>query len=180
MKKFKRLIVAVMAMTMMFGMFTVSASAAEDPGKMYIVGFNNWEEFMEMTANGDGTYSYTVELVAGENKFKFTTEQEWPAAGKTAAEVNVDGGVTGPDFKYTADVAGTYVVTLDFNKVIDGGDATHFNGNGDVNADGSAVSVVASNNAGAGVSTPVVAVAVVAVIALAGVAICMKKRTVTE
>ena len=171
MRKIKKLIVAVMAMAMMLGMLTVSASAAEyvDGGELYIVGdFTNWS--FEKMDGADGVYTAEVELEAGKKYgYKFTVEAAWNA------EITDDGNNGGANVYFTPETAGTYVFTVDTSKVVEGADATHWNG-------GEAIKVEAktAGDAPAGVSTPVVAVAVVAVIALAGVAICMKKRAVTE
>ena len=65
MKKFKKIIVAIMAMALALGMLTMTASAADytDGGKLYIAGsFNGWT-FEEMTGK-DGVYTIEAEVEA--------------------------------------------------------------------------------------------------------------------
>ena len=176
MRKIKKLIVAVMAMAMMLGMLTVSASAAvEDSGELYIAGeFNDWKH-EKMESKGNGVYEITLTMPKdGELQYKFTNG-EWPPSG---IEINTNGdSKTGGAFKTPAVKTGDKVkFTIDVTKTTDSSDsAIHFGVE-----EGAVTAVIVTNDQGAGVSTPVIAVSVVAVIALAGVAICMKKRAVTE
>ena len=125
MRKIKKLIVAVMAMAMMLGMLTVSASAAEyvDGGELYIVGdFNDWS--FEKMDGADGVYTAEVELEAGKKYgYKFTLVAEW-----NKGEITDDGNNGGVNVYFTPETAGTYVFTVDTSKVVEGADATHWNG----------------------------------------------------
>ena len=162
MRKIKKLIVAVMAMAMMLGMLTVSASAADDTIKVTV----NWEG-----AGGVDTSLYSW-LDDGTKILG-----EWPGTAMTKVD----------DDTYTIEVPASAeqinVIpnnslgqTADFKIDTTKGEVT-INVASDLSAE---IVYAADSNAGAGVSTPVVAVATVAVIALAGVVVCMKRRTVAE
>ena len=162
MRKIKKLIVAVMAMAMVLGMLTVSASASEDTVKVTV----NWEG-----AGGVDTSLYSW-LDDGTKILG-----EWPGTAMTKVD----------DDTYTIEVPASaeQINVIPYNSHGQTKDLKIDTTKGEVTinvaSDLSAKIVYATgSDAGAGVSTPVVAVAVVAVIALAGAAICMKKRTVTE
>lgn len=118
-KLFKKIATVVAAVSMVAAM-TTTAFAAKDPGKLYVVGsMTNWSEFKEMTAAGNGVYTYTFEgLTAGsEVEYKFTLEADWK--GEVCS--------TGADnFKTKVGDDGKLTLTLDFAKL---GDATDNNGN---------------------------------------------------
>lgn len=162
MKKIKKLIVAIMAMAMVLGMLTVSASAAEDTVKVTV----KWEG-----AGGVDTslYGWNGAVVAG-----------WPGDAMT----KVDESTYTLDLKVTADTVSLIPNnSLGQTVDIDGVDTTKGDITitiGEKNADGKFEATVSYADTEAGVSTPVVAVATVAVIALAGVVVCMKKRAVAE
>lgn len=118
-KLFKKIATVVAAISMVAAM-TTTAFAAKDPGKLYVVGTpTNWGEFKEMTAVGNGVYTYTFEgLTPGsEAEYKFTLEADWK--GEVCS--------TGADnFKTKVGDDGKLTLTLDFAKL---GDATDNNGN---------------------------------------------------
>lgn len=164
MKKIKKLIVAIMAMAMVLGMLTVSASAAEEKTVKVTV---NWTD-----AGGVDTSLYSWldggagELLGG-----------WPGTAMT----KVDDDTYTIEIKTSADSINVIPnnskgQTADLKVDTTKGDVT-INVAADLTAE---VTYGSSSDAGAGVSTPVIAVAAVAVIALAGVVVCMKRRTVAE
>ena len=175
MKKFRKVIVALLAMVMALGCLTVAASAAEykDSGKLYIIGsFDGWKEFKEMTGK-DGVYTCEMDLVAGTAyEFKFTVDNksDW-----SMLQISADGGDYGADgnFKYTPDADGKYKITIDTTKCTNGSSSKACNGK-------DAVTVAPATAApGAGVSAPVVAAAI-AVISMVGIVVFTKRRTVAE
>ena len=170
MKKFRKLIVALLAMTMALGCLTMTASAADytDSGKLYIVGaFTDWKH-TEMTGK-DGVYTYEVKLEAGTFAYKFTPEGDW-----NHGEISPDGvNKADNNFSYEAAADGTYVFTIDTSKLKAGDDDTRWNG-------GDAVTVAPKGTApDAGVSAPVV-VAAIAVVSMVGIVVFTKRRTVAE
>ena len=174
MKKFKKIIVAIMAMALALGMLTMTASAAEDPGELYAVGEINGWKHEKMESKGNGIYTITVELEAGKYEYKFTTEAGWPGSDNTTCiEIN-DGGnaVGGGALILDAKEAGKYTITVDYSKIEEGGDAQHLSGTNAV--------TVTSGDVPAGDVAPIIAVSSLALVALAGVIVCLKKRTVTE
>ena len=127
MKKFRKLIVALLAMTMALGCLTMTASAADytDGGKLYIVGtiIGTWDKQEAMTGS-NGVYTYELELKAGTYEYKFTTTGDWK--GTQIRPTGADG--EGSNFKYTAEKDGTYVVTVDTSKVTKGNSDNLFKG----------------------------------------------------
>ena len=118
-KLFKKIATVVAAVAMTVAM-TTTAFAAKDPGKLYVVGTpTNWGEFKEMTAVGNGVYTYTFEgLTPGsEAEYKFTLEADWKG------EICAQGA---DNFKTKVGDDGKLTLTLDFNKL---GEPTDNNGN---------------------------------------------------
>ena len=171
-KLVKKIVVAVLAMAMAIGMLAVSASAATDPGKVYVVGTVNGWSFEEMDKASDGVYTKTFTgLTPGEAKFKFTLQDAW---------TNEVSPVGGGDFATTVGEDGKLTITLDFNKLSDPVDN---NGNDRYEvAEGSdAIYFTEPVAAPAGDATPFIAVAAVAVLALGAVVVlASKKNVVTE
>lgn len=169
MKKFKKTIVALLAMTMALGMLTVAAKADGDTytdgGKLYFVGASTDWGFAEMTGS-NGVYTYEVELTAGTTEYKFTLQDSW------ADEINPGGSQAGGNFSYEVPADGKYVFTVDTSKVVAGEDATHWDGT-------DAVTVAAAADTSTGVSAPVV-VAAIAVVSMVGIVVFAKRRTVAE
>lgn len=173
MKKFRKLIVALLAMTMALGCLTMTASAADytDGGKLYVVGtFNSWGKHEEMTGNA-GVYTYELDLTAGTTiEYKFTVDGNWDGAQISADGTGAEGS---SNFKYSAEKDGTYVIKIDTSKVTEGENDTKFNGK-------DAVTVGEKGaDAPAGVSAPVV-VAAIAVVSMVGIVVFTKRRTVAE
>ena len=163
MKKFRKLIVAVMAMALALGMLTMSASAADT--KYYVVGnMQGWDKDngIEMTDAGNGIYTYTFE-VADTNvvEFKILTAPDWET------QISIGGGNNGGNITYTPDAAGKLTITLDSAKI------------GPNNEADDAVTVAPAVPT-TGDATPVAVVAVIALVAAAGVVVCAKRRAVTE
>ena len=169
-KLVKKIVVAVMAMAMAIGMLTVSASAATDPGKVYIVGTINGWSFEEMESAGNGVYTKTYTgLTPGEAKFKFTLQDAW------TNEVSPAGG---GDFVTTVGDDGKLTITLDFNKLSDPVDN---NGNDRYEVTDGSDAIYFTAPVPAGDATPYIAIAAVAVLALGAVVVlASKKKVVTE
>lgn len=171
MKKFRKAIVALLAMVMVLGCLAVTASAAEytDKGKLYVVGsFNDWGTHVEMTG-ADGVYTYEVDLKAGDCTFKFTLDGNWDGN-----QISADGKDFGDpsNFSYKAEADGKYVIKIDTSKTTKG-EGKAING-----ADAVTVAPKAADS-GTGVSAPVVA-AVIAVVSMVGIVVFTKRRTVAE
>lgn len=165
MKKFRKVIVALLAMVMALGCLTVAASA--DETKYYVVGtMNGWDcaGAIEMTDAGNGVWTYTYD-VADTTMVEFkivTVQNNWDT------QISMGGGKNGGNFTYTPAAAGKITITLDTAKI------------GAENAGDDAVTVApATAEAPAGVSAPVVA-AVIAVVSMVGIVVFTKRRTVAE
>ena len=167
-KLVKKIVVAVLAMAMAIGMLAVSASAATDPGKLYVVGAMSGWSFVEMEKAGNGVYTYTFEDVTpGEVEYKFTLQDAW---------TNEVSPVGGGNFKTTVGDDGKITFTVDFNKLSDpvdnGGNARY-----EVAEGSDAIYFTVPT----GDATPYIAVAAVAVLALGAVVVlASKKKVVTE
>ena len=165
MKKFKKIIVAIMAMALALGMLTMTASAADytDGGKLYIAGsFNDWK-FEEMTGK-DGVYTIEAEVEAGTLEFKCSPTGDW------SSQINATGADGLGNNLSTTVEAGKMVITVDTTKLV-AGDAGFWTG-----TDAFTVAPVPA----VGDVAPIIAVSALALVALAGVIVCLKKRTVTE
>lgn len=169
-KLVKKIVVAVMAMAMAIGMLTVSASAMDDPGTLYIVGgMNSWSfEEMENAGNGVYTKTYTGQTAGATVEFKFTLQQEW---------TNEISPVGGGNLSTVVPEDGTLIITIDTKKL---GDPVDNNGNDRYEvADGSDAITFAAPAAGD--ATPYIVIAAVAVLALGAVVVlASKKKVVTE
>ena len=166
MKKFRKAIVALLAMAMTIGCFAVTAFAAEDP-KYYVVGsMNGWDcaGAIEMTDAGSGIFTYTFDAAdTTKVEFKIVTEQ-----GNWDTQISMGGGKNGGNIEYTPEAAGKLTIKLDTAKI------------GENNEADEAVTVApAGADAPAGVSAPVVA-AVIAVVSMVGIVVFTKRRTVAE
>lgn len=164
MKKFKKAIVALLAMTMVLGMLTVAAKA--DETKYYVVGsMQGWDigTSAEMTDAGNGIWTYTFEVADTTMvEFKIVTDQSnWDS------QISMGGGKNGGNFTYTPEAAGNITITLDTSKI------------GAENAGDDAVTTAAATDTPAGVSAPVV-VAAIAVVSMVGIVVFAKRRTVAE
>ena len=171
-KLVKKIVVAVLAMAMAIGMLAVSASAATDPGKLYVVGGMSSWSFVEMEAAGNGVYTYTFEgLTPGEVEYKFTLQDAW---------TNEVSPVGGGNFKTTVGEDGKITFTVDFNKLSDPVDNSG-NARYEVAEGSDAIYFTAPAPAPTGDATPYIAVAAVAVLALGAVVVlASKKNVVTE
>lgn len=109
-KLFKKIATVVAAVAMVASM-AVTSFAAEDPGKVYVVGAMSDWSFVEMESVGNGVYTKTFEgKTPGECEFKFTLQDAW------THEVSPVGG---GNFKTTIGDDGKVTFTLDFNKLAD-------------------------------------------------------------
>ena len=179
-KLFKKIATVVAAVAMTVAM-TTTAFAAKDPGKLYVVGTpTNWGEFKEMTAVGNGVYTYTFEgLTPGsEAEYKFTLEADWKGE---VCGVNEEGKPA--NFKTKVGDDGKLTLTLDFNKL---GDAVDNQGNPRyvVDADSKALTFTAPTAGAAGTQkpgdvAPVMLMLAVAAVA-AGMVVASKKKTICE
>ena len=164
MKKFRKLIVAVMAMALALGMLTMSASAADT--KYYVVGnMQGWDcaNAIEMTDAGNGVFTYTFDAADTSTvEFKIVTEQ-----GNWDTQISIGGGTNGGNITYTPDAAGKLTITLDSAKI-------------GANNEADDAVTVAPAVPDTGDATPVAVVAVIALVAAAGVVVCAKRRAVTE
>ena len=161
MKKFKKLIVAVMAMALALGMLTMTASAAEDTVKVTVIwddaagadtSLYGWEGVelggwpgTQMTKVDDKTYTLDVTPTGDTcmlipNNANGQTIDLGPVELKNG-DITLTIGAKGDDGKYTAEIA--------------------YGGN-------------------TGDATPIAVVAVIALVAAAGVVVCVKRRAVTE
>lgn len=164
MKKFRKVIVALLAMVMALGCLTMTASA--DDTKYYVVGsMQDWKlgESIEMTAAGNGVYTYTFDVAdTTAVEFKIVTDQSnWDT------QISMGGGKNGGNFTYTPDAAGSLTITLDTAKI------------GAENAGDEAVTIAPTADSNTGVSAPVVAAAI-AVVSMVGIVVFAKRRTVAE
>lgn len=159
MKKFRKLIVAVMAMALALGMLTMTASAAENT--------------VEVTVNWEGATGQDTSLWCWDADNNYTGGS-WP--GTQMEKVDDD------TYKLTLTVGADKVnmipnnslgQTADLNDI----DVTSGKVTINVAADLSADVVVGSDT---GDSTPIAVVAVIALVAAAGVVVCVKRRAVTE
>lgn len=166
MKKFRKLIVAVMAMALALGMLTMTASAAEDTVKVTVIwadaagadtSLYGWEGVdlggwpgTAMTKVNDTTYTLDI-TPAGDTcmLIPYNANGQTVDLGPvdlTKGDITITIGAKGDDGKYTAEV------------VVDS----------------------AAGGVGAGDATPIAVVAVIALVAAAGVVVCAKRRAVTE
>lgn len=164
MKKFRKVIVALLAMVMALGCLTMTASA--DDTKYYVVGsMQGWNlgESIEMTDAGNGVYTYTFDVAdTTAVEFKIVTDQaNWDT------QISMGGGTNGGNFTYTPEAAGSLTITLDTAKI------------GAENAGDEAVTVAPTADSNTGVSAPVVAAAI-AVVSMVGIVVFAKRRTVAE
>lgn len=164
MKKFRKLIVAVMAMALALGMLTMTASAAEDTVKVTVIwadaagadtSLYGWEGVdlggwpgTAMTKVNDTTYTLDITPTGDTcmlipNNANGQTVDLGPV-DLTKGDITITLGAKGDDGKYTAEVAA------------DSQDSP----NGD--------------------ATPIAVVAVIALVAAAGVVVSVKRRAVTE
>ena len=163
MKKFRKVIVALLAMVMALGCFAATASA--DETKYYVVGsMNGWDckNAILMTDAGNGVWTYTFDA-ADTSKVEFkivTIQNNWDT------QISKTGGKNGDNFDYTPDAAGKLTITLDTSKI------------GAENNGADAVTVAKADTP-AGVSAPVVAAAI-AVVSMVGIVVFTKRRTVAE
>lgn len=163
MKKFKKVIVALLAMVMVLGCLTVAASAAEDTVKVTVI----WEG-TEGTVN---LYGWEGVDLGG-----------WPGKQMTKVDAKTftyDITPKGATCNLIADLGDKQPQTVDIKSVAtDKGDITITVGAaGD---DGKhAATVSYGTNANAGVSAPV-AVAAIAVVSMVGIVVFAKRRTVAE
>ena len=155
MKKFRKLIVAVMAMALALGMLTMTASAAEDTVKVTVI----WE-----AAEGQDTSLYGWEGV---------DLGGWPGTKMTYA-----------DGKYTLDITPTgstcmLITNNGLGQTADLGPVDLSTGYVTITVADDLTAEV-STDVPTGDSTPIAVVAVIALVAAAGVVVCAKRRAVTE
>lgn len=162
MKKFKKVIVALLAMTMALGMLTMAASAAEDTynvaGAAGLCGVDWKPSENQMEKQADGTWVKEFkDIKAGTYEFKIATNGAWDNG-----EYNLEGDASsgGANAKVTVEKDGsTVVVKFDGTKA--------------------SVEVKTGSDVSAGVSAPV-AVAAIAVVSMVGIVVFAKRRTVAE
>lgn len=124
MKKFRKAIVALLAMVMVLGCLTIPASAADgvDNGAYYVIGtMNGWSTNNPSAMTKNGTvYTYEYDLtVAGAVEFKIcerasANAEDWDDIGYT---FKCDGAPNDGNFAKTADQAGTVIITFDTSKL---------------------------------------------------------------
>ena len=159
MKKFRKVIVALLAMTMALGMLTMAVSAAED--KYNVAGAEglcgvNWDPSAnEMSKDGDVWVKEFKDIKAGTYEFKIATNGAWDNG-----EYNLEGDAS------SGGANASVKVEKDGSTVI-------------VKFDGEKASVEVVSDAPAGVTAPVVA-AVIAVVSMVGIVVFTKRRTVAE
>lgn len=87
MKNVKRGLSIVLAALMLISVMAVAPLTAGAATEMYFVGELTGWNFAAMTANGDGTFSYTVEdVAAGDYRFKFAPAASWDVSYGVADE----------------------------------------------------------------------------------------------
>ena len=163
MKKFRKAIVALLAMVMALGCLTVAASADGDTyniaGAEGLCGVNWDPSANQMEDNGDGTWvKKFTDVAAGTYEFKVATNGAWDNG-----EYNLEGDASsgGANATVTVEEDGSTVV---------------------IKFDGTKASVEvnpAAADAPTGVSAPVVAAAI-AVVSMVGIVVFTKIRTVAE
>ena len=159
MKKFRKVIVAVLAMAMALGMLTMAAYADEATynvaGAEGLCGVNWDPSANQMEKDGDVWVKEFKDVKAGTYEFKVATNGAWDNG-----EYNLEGDASsgGSNASVTVEKDGSTVI-VKFN--------------------GEKASVEVVSDVTAGVSAPVVA-AVIAVVSMVGIVVFTKRRTVAE
>ena len=158
MKKFRKAIVALLAMVMVLGCLAVTASAAEDTynvaGAAGLCG-TDWDPAgNQMEKDGDVWVKEFKDVKKGTYEFKVVLNGKWGTEYNLEGDASSGGGNASVEVKED----GSTVV---------------------VKFDGTKASVTVATDSATGVSAPVVA-AVIAVVSMVGIVVFAKRRTVAE